>query len=165
MNILVLADTHIPSQARRFPSAVIDALARADLVLHAGDMIKEWVLQELERYAPVVAVAGNNDDEELWARLPRQTVVPAGPFRIGLVHGDGARGTTLSRAAAAFVGERVDCVVFGHSHQPLCVSQGGVLYLNPGSPTDKRREPHYSFAWLRLGEELEAEHVFFDSKM
>ena len=112
----------------------------------------------------MVAVAGNNDTPELCAELPRQAVVPAGAFRIGLVHGDGPGGNTFSRAAGAFAAGSVDCVVFGHSHQPLAERRGDVLYLNPGSPTDRRREPRYSFAWLRVGETLAAEHVYFERK-
>jgi predicted phosphodiesterase len=87
-----------------------------------------------------------------------------GRFLVGVVHGDGPGGTTFSRAAGTFTGERVDCVVFGHSHQPLQERRGQVLYLNPGSPTDRRREPRFSFAWLRPAETLVAEHVFFESK-
>lgn len=162
MNILVLADTHIPSRARHLPSAVIEALPEAGLILHAGDLTTPAVLEELERYAPVVAVAGNNDDAVLSRRLPSLAIVPAGGFRIGLVHGDGTRGTTLSRAAAAFASEVVDCVVFGHSHQPFVLRESGVLYFNPGSPTDRRRQPRFSYGWLKIGDELHPELVYFD---
>ncbi len=102
MNILVLADTHMPRRARGLPPVVIAALAQADLVLHAGDLCVLPVLAEIERYAPVVAVAGNNDEPALVRALPCQTVVEAGPFRIGLVHGhDGKGSTTPARALAA----------------------------------------------------------------
>ena len=164
VNVMVLADTHIPRRARGLPRAVQDALSQADLILHAGDFTGWATLRELERYGRVVAVAGNNDDQELQAHLPDRTVVTVGRFRIGLVHGHGSRGTTFARAAAAFASEAVHCVVFGHSHQPLCFREGDVLFLNPGSPTDRRREPCYSFAWLRASERLEAEMVFFSSK-
>lgn len=162
MDILVLADTHIPSRARRLPQAVLDVLSNADLILHAGDITTRPILRELERYAQVVAVAGNNDDAELVSLLPARTIISAGRFRVGVVHGDGARGTTYSRAAAAFEPGTVDCVVFGHSHQPLSICEGGVLYLNPGSPTDRRRQPRFSYAWLRAGDELCSELVYFD---
>lgn len=137
------------------------ALPRAELILHAGDVTAPSVLEELSQYARVVAVAGNND-RELCGTLPVRAIVEAGRFRVGVVHGDGPRGTTFSRAAAAFAGEAVDCVVFGHSHQPLCIRDGGVLYLNPGSPTDRRRQPRFSFGWLIAGEELKPEIVYFD---
>lgn len=165
MNILVLADTHMPRMARGLPAAVLAALPQADLVLHAGDFTHPELLTTLETYAPVIAVAGNNDAPELWERLPRRTTVTAGRFTIGLVHGDGDKGRTFERARAAFAGEAVDCVVFGHSHQPICRWLDDRLYLNPGSPTDKRREPSYSFAWLHTDDELRAELVRFDSKL
>lgn len=165
VNILVLADTHIPTRAKPLPRALIEALPQAELILHAGDITTRGVLKELERYAPTVAVAGNNDDAELVSLLPARTIVTAGRFRIGLVHGDGPRGTTFSRAAAAFASDKLDCVVFGHSHQPLSVEEGGVLYLNPGSPTDRRRQPQFSYAWLRTGAVLCPELVYFDRRL
>lgn len=134
------------------------------MILHAGDITTPIVLEELERYAPVVAVAGNNDDADLSNRLPPRAIVPVGGFRIGLVHGDGTRGTTFSRAAAAFASGEVDCVVFGHSHQPLVLREGGVLYFNPGSPTDRRRQPRFSYGWLMAGDELRPELVYFDRR-
>lgn len=164
MNVLVLSDTHMPSHAKQFPPPLLAALEQANLILHAGDMTTAWVLEELRRYALVVGVAGNNDDDQLCVELPRTAIVPVGRFRVGLVHGDGDGGSTFSRAAAAFPSGTVDCVVFGHSHQPLIERRGNVLYLNPGSPTDRRREPRFSFAWLNAVETLEAEHVFFESK-
>ena len=124
-NILVLSDTHMPSRGRVLPAAVQAVLPQADLILHAGDLTTGGVLEELRGHALVVAVAGNNDTPELCAELPRQAVVPAGAFRIGLVHGDGPGGTTFSRAAGAFAAGSVDCVVFGHSHQPLARAARG----------------------------------------
>ena len=123
-NILVLSDTHMPSRGRVLPAAVQAVLPQADLILHAGDLTTGGVLEELRSHALVVAVAGNNDTPELCAELPRQAVVPAGAFRIGLVHGDGPGGNTFSRAAGAFAAGSVDCVVFGHSHQPLASGAG-----------------------------------------
>ncbi len=158
---LVLADTNMPSRARVFPEPVVAALRQADLILHAGDLAKLAVMQELEAYAPVYAVSGNVDTPEVVSRLPRRLIVPVGTFQIGLIHGHGATGSTLERAAAAFARDAVDCVVFGHSHQPLLTHRDGRLFLNPGSPTDKRGQPRYSFAWLRASEALEPEIVYF----
>lgn len=157
----VLSDTHMPSRARTLPEPVLAALKEADLILHAGDVSTGAILDELRRYAPVTAVYGNVDDEELRRTLPRRTIVQVGSFRVGLVHGHGATGTTLERAAAAFVNDTVDCVVFGHSHQPFCQRRDGRLFLNPGSPTDRRTQPRRSFAWLRASEALDAEIVRF----
>lgn len=162
MNILVLADTHMARAGMPLPRPVRDALPQADLILHAGDITTAAVLRELERHAPVHAVLGNNDDEALCGTLPIRRVVEAADYRIGMVHGHGSRGSTYERAQAAFAGEAVDCVVFGHSHQPLVETVDGRLYLNPGSPTQRRRQPRWSYAWLRCGEALTAELVWFD---
>ena len=89
---------------------------------------------------------------------------PVGSRTIGVVHGDGARGSTFDRAAAAFAGQAVDVVVFGHSHQPLWQQVQGRWYLNPGSPTQRRREPAYSFAWLSLAPAVGAEIVRFTDR-
>lgn len=161
MNVLVLADTHMPSRSRAFPAAVRAALGEADVILHAGDLASLAVLDELRAYAPVHAVYGNVDPPEVRAALPRDLVVPLGDYRIGLVHGDGISKSTLSRARSAFVGTPVDAVVFGHSHQPYCAWIDGRLYLNPGSPTDKRRQPQPSFAWLHVGDKLVPEIIYF----
>jgi putative phosphoesterase len=158
---LVLADTHMPSRARKLPETVLAALREADLILHAGDLAALSVLEELQTYALVTAVSGNIDTPEVQSRLPRRVIVPIGKFRVGMVHGHGATSTTLERAAAAFASDAVDCVVFGHSHQPLLLRRDGRLFLNPGSPTDKRGQPKYSFAWLHAGDTLEAEVVYF----
>jgi putative phosphoesterase len=144
------------------PAPVLQALPRADLILHAGDITTAAVLRELERHAPVHAVAGNNDDPALCRTLPERAVVTAGGFRIGVVHGHGARGSTFERAQAAFPDATVDCVVFGHSHQPLIETMAGRLYLNPGSPTQRRRQPRWSYAWVHCGDRLSAEVVFID---
>ncbi len=162
MNILVLADTHIARASVLLPGAVLAALPQADLILHAGDITTSAVLRELERHAPVHAVAGNNDDAALCRSLPERIIVEVAGYRIGVVHGHGDRGSTYGRAQAAFAGDRVACVVFGHSHQPLTETVANILYLNPGSPTQRRRQAQWSFAWLRCGQALTAELVFFD---
>jgi uncharacterized protein len=161
LRILVISDTHMPARGRVFPPPLVLALESADLILHAGDLSEAFVLDELERYAPVTAVVGNVDSDDLRSRLPRRTIVSAGVFRIGLVHGDGPTGSTLARASAAFAFESVDCIVFGHSHQPLQQKKERVLFLNPGSPTDKRAQPTYSYAWLTAADTLSAEIITF----
>lgn len=163
--LLVLSDTHVPGRARRLPVPVYRALEEADAVLHAGDIASQEVLDELARFAPVHAVAGNVDPPELWESLPRRRLIEIAGYRIGLVHGDGPdRAGTPERALAAF--PDADAVVFGHTHKPLNERRGRTLLFNPGSPTDRRREPRCSFGWLHLGrgphDPIAAEHVFFD---
>lgn len=160
LRVLVLSDTHVPGRARDLPGAVWLAAERADLILHAGDVTAGWVLDALARFAPVFAVRGNLDGDELV--LPPARVVEVGAVRIGLVHGhEGPGRTTAERALAAFRGGRVDAVVFGHSHLPHAErTAGGVWLVNPGSPTDPRAAPAPSFAWLRLTPQgVYVEHV------
>lgn len=150
LTIGVIADTHVPARARRLPPAALAALAGSDAILHAGDLIQLGVLEPLRAIAPTWAVAGNSDPPEVAARLPRRVLVRAGRWRIGLVHGDGATGTTEQRARAAFTA--VDAVVFGHSHQPVHEWRDGLLLFNPGSATDRRRSPFHSVGRLRVTE-------------
>lgn len=112
----------------------------------------------LSSLAPTEAVYGNVDDPFLKATLPRMRVVEAEGFRIGLIHSDGpGGGTPMERARRTFTD--VDCIVFGHSHYPYLERHGTVLMLNPGSPTDKRRAPHPSFAILDTALGLAAEII------
>ena len=144
--LLLLADTHIPPRARAMPAQVWDEVARADVVLHAGDWVEEAVLDELEaRSRRLVGVWGNNDDGALRARLPEVARVEIGGVRIAMVHETGAARGRERRMAEAFPDANV--LVFGHSHIPWDTVAGpetanpGLRLLNPGSPTDRRRQP------------------------
>lgn len=147
----VVSDTHIPGRARALPAALLQGLAGVELILHAGDILEESVLEALRAVAPVQAVAGNNDCPDLVRRYGWRRVVEVGGRRIGLVHGHiGSADDTPHRALEAFAGEWIDAVVFGHSHIPLCREVGGVLLFNPGSPTDRRRQPHCTYGLLHI---------------
>src|SRR5262249_58739428 len=94
-----------------------------------------------EALTPREAVAGNNDPPELVARFGRRKIVPVDGVRLGLVHGDGPRGTTIDRSVSAFAEESVDVICFGHSHQPLCERRAGLWPGNPGPATRRRAPP------------------------
>jgi putative phosphoesterase len=144
----------------------VRALAEADLVLHVGDITESFVLDLLAELAPVEAVAGNNDGPELVERLGHTRVVTVESVRSGMTHGHlGTGRSTPERALRTF--EQTDpplaAVAFGHSHQPLVGRNGTTWLLNPGSPTDRRREPSFSFLRVRVtGAELEPELVRYD---
>ena len=143
MNIAVISDTHLPRGARRLPEACVARLRVADLILHAGDLIRLSVLRELESYGPVAAVHGNVDDVEVRAALPSSASVEAGGARIGLVHDAGPAKGRLERLRRRF--PDADAVVFGHSHIPLHEhAPDGFQIFNPGSPTDRRRAPEHT---------------------
>ncbi len=154
MRIAVVADTHLPRFGRALPRALVDGITRArvDLILHCGDFTGPEVPALFEVLAPFDAVAGNNDGPELLARFGRRKVIDAGGGRLGLVHGDlGTGRTTPLRAAGAFAADEVDAVLFGHSHIPLVERLGdGRWLVNPGSPTDRRRQPRYSWALVEV---------------
>lgn len=164
MKIGVLADTHIPRRAKEVPRFVMEKLQGAALIIHAGDLTDMKVIDQLAKVAPVEAVAGNNDSEDVREKLPRQRLIMAGGYSIGVVHGDGTSGTAIQRARQAFGDEEPDCIVFGHSHIPLIQYVDGVLMVNPGSPTDQRRQPMPSFAIITLGVRIDAEIIYFELK-
>ena len=142
---VVLADTHIPRRARALPDALIPHLARADLIIHAGDLMDPAVLDGLAAQAPVVAVRGNLDPPE--AGLPETLEFEFGGAKVAVIHDSGPKRRRWSRMRRRFPGARV--LVFGHSHIPWLEDEDGLLLLNPGSPTDKRRQPEHTFALLR----------------
>ena len=143
MEIAIIADTHMPRGARRLPEQCVVRLKAADLILHAGDLMRLPVLRELERYGPLVAVHGNADDAEVRAALPAAASVEAGGSTIGLIHDAGPATRRIERLRRRF--PEADAVVFGHSHSPLHErAPDGFQIFNPGSPTERRRAPHHT---------------------
>ncbi len=149
MHLLLLADTHVPKRARDLPAAVWDEVARADVVVHAGDWVELDMLDRLEeRAARVIAVVGNNDGPALRARLPEVARADLDGLRLAVVHDTGPSRGRDERMAAAF--PDVDVLVFGHSHIPWdTTAASGLRLLNPGSPTDRRRQPACSYLTAR----------------
>ena len=139
--LLLLADTHLPKRARALSPDVWDAVESADLVVHAGDWVDIALLDELQaRAARLLAVWGNNDGDRLRARLPEVARETVDGIRIAVVHETGPATGREARCEAAY--PDTDLLVFGHSHIPWdSVTPNGLRLLNPGSPTDRRREP------------------------
>ena len=148
--LLVLADTHLPKRAKVLPDEVLRELGTADGVVHAGDWVDEATLDLLlATGAPVIGVAGNNDGEELHRRLPEVARAEIEGVRLAVVHETGAAGGREARMDARF--PRTDVLLFGHSHIPWdTTTRSGLRLLNPGSPTDRRRQPHRTYAVLEL---------------
>lgn len=140
MRIAVLADTHSPRHWKRCPPAVAAALDGVDLVLHAGDVCRVETLEELAAYAPVLAVRGNNDGSDIAAwGAPEVLEADLGGVRLAMLHDSGAAAGRGRRLRRLF--PDADLVVFGHSHIPWDEVTDGQRAFNPGSPTDKRRQP------------------------
>jgi uncharacterized protein len=143
VQIAVISDTHLPRGRRRLPGACVERLRAADLIIHAGDLMRVAVLRELESYGPVAAVYGNVDDAEVRAALPEVASVDAGGLTIAIVHDAGASQGRLARLRRRF--PDADAVVFGHSHIPLHErAPDGFQIFNPGSPTERRRAPTHT---------------------
>lgn len=168
MKIVIVADTHMPRMSKRLPAALRGELKGADAIIHAGDWTRIAVYDELAAFAPTYGVIGNNDGPEIAARFGMRELLTLGGCRIGVVHGHGAerRTKTESHAIAAFKGERLDAIVYGHSHVPVLRREpDGMLIFNPGSPTDKRRQARYSFGVMELKEgTIAARHIFYSDK-
>jgi putative phosphoesterase len=149
IEVVVLSDSHLTKGLDGVGDQVLDALARADVVLHAGDITSRRALAELEAIAETYAVLGNND-RDLKGLLPESRLLHLGGVQIAMVHDSGPRAGRPRRLHRRF--PDADVVVFGHSHAP--VDEAGEheqLLFNPGSPTQRRSQPHRSFGRLRLG--------------
>jgi len=161
MRIGILSDTHIPQRAGRLPPSLFEAFAGVDLILHAGDLVEERVLDELSAIAPVEAVAGNMDPYLLVTRLGRHKLLQLPGGKLGLTHGDGASHSSTHRfALSTFAGQEVNCVIFGHTHQPFLLEEDGVLLFNPGSATNPRGESQPSCGIITLEDGPKAEIIF-----
>ncbi|MGW0836239.1 metallophosphoesterase family protein [Streptomyces prunicolor] len=145
MRLLLMSDTHLPKRAKELPAQLLAELPRADVVFHAGDWVDAATLDLLEsRSRRLVGVYGNNDGPELRARLPELAYAELGGLRFGAVHETGPAQGREARCAARF--PDLDVLVFGHSHIPWdTTAAGGLRLLNPGSPTDRRRQPHCTY--------------------
>lgn len=135
MKILVLSDTHIPIAAHDLPKSIYQAADKADMIFHAGDFIEMRLLDRLRSIKEVRAVCGNMDSQEIRMQLNPKDIVTIGKLRIGLIHGYGSPGELTNSVRKEF--EKVDCIVFGHSHVATNIRKDGILFFNPGSPTDK----------------------------
>ena len=146
----VISDTHIP-QFKKLPDSIWDHFAGVELIIHAGDLSVLAVLNELEAIAPVVAVQGNVEYEEVVLKLPIKREVVVGHCRIGIVHILGDSRNRVHLARQEFPNARV--VVYGHSHIPWNQERNGLLLFNPGSATDRRRQARCSIGLLYVDDE------------
>jgi putative phosphoesterase len=150
VRLLLLADTHVPTRARDLPAQVWAQVEAADLVVHAGDWIDASLLDALdERARSLLACWGNNDGPALRARLPEVATATLEGVRLAVTHETGPAGGRERRMDRTH--PDVDLLVFGHSHIPWdSTTPGGMRLLNPGSPTDRRRQPVATTMTLEL---------------
>lgn len=155
MLVAVVSDTHL--LGKPVPEHVMDAFQGADLILHAGDILEMAVIEQLSEVARTVAVKGNMDQGDVARTLPAKRVLEIEGFKIGLTHGYGPPSRITWKVGALFTG--VDCVVFGHTHSPLIKDRGGVLFFNPGSPTDRMFAKRNTVGFLDITDRIEARIV------
>lgn len=147
----LISDTHMAgTNGRTLPAACIERLAGCELILHAGDVMTEAALAEIEAIGPPVqAVLGNVDSFELRRTLaPERVIALPGDVQLGMLHDAGPSSGRLARLRLRF--PAADAVVFGHSHLPLHERDGDFQIFNPGSPTQRRRSPHHSMGLARI---------------
>ncbi|HEY1970019.1 MAG TPA: metallophosphoesterase [Pseudonocardia sp.] len=157
MRLLLISDTHVPGRRRRVPDQVWQAVDDADVVVHAGDWDSVELLDELQRRAHLlIGVYGNNDGAALRARLPEIATAELAGVRLAVIHDTGPAAGRERRCATRF--PDTDLLVFGHSHIPWdSVADSGLRLLNPGSPTDRRRQPTHTWMTAELGQGTLAE--------
>ncbi len=160
----VVGDTHVsPTRTGRSLDPVVEFFRRMNvgLIVHAGDAGHVSVLQSLEQVAPTVAVRGNADPVDLIETLPDRVWIEVGSRTLLLMHGH--HGKTALKAARAAAAPDVDLIVFGHSHKPLIDREGRTVLFNPGSPTERRWNPHFGVGLIRISDaKFEPELILFD---
>jgi putative phosphoesterase len=144
VRLLLLADTHVPRRAKTLPAAVWEEIDRADAVVHAGDWVDASLVAAIAARARLIGCYGNNDGPDVRALLPEIARADVDGVRLAVVHETGASTGRDERVAALY--PDADLLVFGHSHIPWdATASTGLRLLNPGSPTDRRRQPHCTY--------------------
>lgn len=160
MRIGVIADTHIPKAATELPEAILKGFEGVDMILHAGDLVELKVLDKLNEIAPTEAVSGNMDSWNVRDALPSKKIINASGFKIGLIHGWGPPNKLCDTLSGEFSG--VDAIVFGHSHEPMNERRNGILYFNPGTPTDKVFASRNSYGILEIDKKIEGKIIILE---
>jgi putative phosphoesterase len=149
MIIGVLSDTH----SLNIPASLIERFKSADLIIHAGDICDLQTLKLLKKIAPTKAVSGNMDDSALKKELPLKEIIGCDGLKIGVTHGHiGESREALKNAMSAFKDDKMDVVIFGHSHHALNEKMGSTLYFNPGSPNDVIKAKFFSYGLISIDE-------------
>jgi len=152
MKVLVISDTHIPVAANALPSRIEEEARHADVCLHAGDLISYEVFERLCELTETYAVCGNMDNDDAVKKLPQKQIIKLGEITAALIHGRGAPANVRDYVKKTFAAQAagIDIFIFGHSHVPCDIEEGGKIYFNPGSPTDKIFAARLTYGLLEI---------------
>lgn len=154
--IVVLSDTHIPERALDLPPKLYADLKSADIIVHAGDIASlDFYKQLKKKFAQLKAVQGNMDEPALKKVLPQKELIKVEKVSLGLIHGRGSPSGLMDLAAQEFAKEKPNIIVFGHSHQALTTEKNGILFFNPGSPTDKVFSVRNTYGIIMINDSIE----------
>ena len=160
MRIGVISDTHITDKSQELPKKISEVFKGVDLIIHAGDLADLTVIEKLKKICPDVrAVWGNMDPQEVRTQLPEREIIKVNNHSIGLMHGRGAPANLIELLSSEFKNDPVDIVIFGHSHAGLNKSINGILYFNPGSPTDKVYAKENTVGIIEINGRIEAKLI------
>lgn len=148
MKIGVVSDTH----GRALPAQMLDDFKNVQLIVHAGDMCRLETYEQLAKIAEVKAVSGNMDGPQITKHFPVKEILSCGRFQIGLIHGEGPPQGLIGRIQEQFKNQKLDAVIFGHSHEPCNIVMDGTLFFNPGSPNDNVFAPYCSYGILEVSQ-------------
>ena len=148
----LISDTHIPVVAKALPEKVIHIFKnnKVSLIIHAGDLVSLTVIDELNTIAPVLAVHGNMDSLGVTSQLPELNETELLGHKIGVIHGSGGPQGFLEKVENMIKEKDYEIVICGHLHNAFIEDKFGRLFINPGSPTDKRWAEKNSIGILEI---------------
>ncbi|WP_346930756.1 metallophosphoesterase family protein [Clostridium sp.] len=150
MKIGIISDTHMNKHYSKLKHILDDKLKDVDLIIHAGDYTSPEVISLIKEKSEFIGVYGNNDKSNLRSLVPEKHILTLEGYKIGICHGDGTKKQTIDNVAETFKKDKLDIIIYGHSHKPCIFTKGKTMYLNPGSSTSKRKEPWFSYIILEL---------------
>jgi len=150
MKIGIISDTHIPATRHKLSAELLHALEGCDMIIHAGDIIELWVLEDLKKISKVEAVCGNMDSRKVRSSLPEKKTLNLEGKKICLMHGYGNPVILVKTLKNELLSQKPDIIIFGHSHKAMNESIDGVLFFNPGSPTDTVFAPYRSYGTIEI---------------
>ncbi|MFH1441552.1 MAG: metallophosphoesterase family protein [Candidatus Omnitrophota bacterium] len=160
IKIGVVSDTHISDNKTVLSEKMLAAFKQVDMIIHAGDITNPSVLEKLKKICKdVKAVYGNMDSQEIREALPEKQIITAGKYKIGISHGYGPPAKLIDFLINKFHSDKVDVIIFGHSHSPVNEKRGNILFFNPGSPTDKIFAKYNSFGILEVNDKITAKII------